>query len=425
MAQEHLGFELRPWQMYAAQRITELKKDGSLRWPFVVLTVGRQQGKSWLIAALATWRMLSDRFGEPGQVTTIAQKQAVARLAWMLAARNLDQRDDVHVRYGVGFETMETEAGGNWRILASRLGAVTGYTSSLLVVDEAWKVDREVVEQGLMPQMIQRSNPQLLVVSTAGDGSSDLLTAFRERAINGSSNTLLLEWSAPPGVDIDDENAWYYSLPDLSKRTLPTYRALRQNTPEQQWRTQYLNLWTTNANGWVTERQWARCHQPDVDPVGPGVVMVDASQIADAWLAVEATPTADGAVRIRHQRSPTPGPIWQWIRTLPHGTRVLIGVTHRGLEPDDVHVHDVAGVAEVKRGIPHVHQMIERGQIRHTGDEQLTEHVLRAVTAVLPSGETVFRNKVGGPFDLCRAMVIAADQLQRRRQRMPTVYAAQ
>jgi hypothetical protein len=42
----------------------------------------------------------------------------------------------------------------------------------MVFADEAWKIQRNVIDDAVMPTMSEREQPQLWLVSTAGDSSS-------------------------------------------------------------------------------------------------------------------------------------------------------------------------------------------------------------------------------------------------------------
>ena len=73
--------------------------------------------------------------------------------------------------------------GRAWRLAASNLDGGVGSSVSLAFVDEAWRVSRDVVDGSIAPTMLERRSPQLILVSTAGDGGSTLLLEDRDAAI--------------------------------------------------------------------------------------------------------------------------------------------------------------------------------------------------------------------------------------------------
>ena len=73
------GMELRGWQRYALVRALEHDEDGALVWPMVILTVGRQAGKSWLSRAVCMWRLHhAELFGETQTILHVANKRDTA-----------------------------------------------------------------------------------------------------------------------------------------------------------------------------------------------------------------------------------------------------------------------------------------------------------------------------------------------------------
>ena len=100
----------------------------------------------------------------------------------------------------VEIELLET--GSRWMLFAKE--SVYGFSVSLAAVDEAWKVAPEVIEEGVDPTMVEREQPQLLLVSTAHRKATSLMLGRRGVAVNeleAGDGLLLMEWSAPPAAD--------------------------------------------------------------------------------------------------------------------------------------------------------------------------------------------------------------------------------
>jgi hypothetical protein len=189
---------------------------------------------------------------------------------------------------------------------------------------------------------------------------------------------------------------------------------------ETAWQVEYMNQWVRAVDGWVSRREWMAGHRP-VGPGEAGVCVVDQSMHGEAWGAVWAS-APDGepqATVVRAVRASRSGAVWEWVRGLPAGVDVRIGVTVNGRQPDDVPVNGVCGSRELKAGIRTVQSQIKAGMVWHDNDPVLTEHVLRSVARTTPNGQTVFH--VGGPpDDLSRMLVIAVD-LVGKRQRGPVM----
>jgi hypothetical protein len=129
-------------------------------------------------------------------------------------------------------------------------------------VDEAWRVSREVVDGSIAPTMLERRSPQLVLVSTAGDGGSTLLLEDRDAAIAqladpDTARILLLEWSAPPEAYVDDRDAWRLASPHWTPARLEALEHAFATSSEADWRRQYLNQWVLAARSWIAPAQWA------------------------------------------------------------------------------------------------------------------------------------------------------------------------
>jgi hypothetical protein len=165
---------LRGWQRHALDRALEHDEDGRLVWAVVVLTVGRQSGKSWLSRGGCLWRLHhAHLFGEPQTILHMANKRDTAmevlRPAGLWA---LEKYGKGTVRWGNTAAGISLPSGDRWLIHAANDSAGVGYSCSMVFADEAWKIQRNVIDDAVMPTMSEREQPQLWLVSTAGDSSS-------------------------------------------------------------------------------------------------------------------------------------------------------------------------------------------------------------------------------------------------------------
>ncbi len=257
------GLELRGWQAYALDRALEHDADGALIWSTVICTVGRQSGKSVLSRALCMWRMHhADLFGEPQTILAVANKRSTAIEVMRPAALwAVDKYGKKAARWGNENAGIEIPSGDRWLVHAANESAGVGYSVSMVFVDEAWKVKREVVDDALAPTMAERTWPQLYLVSTAGDSTSDLMTAYRQRALDRLDDpepgpVLLLEWSAPADADPDQVDTWKWASPEWTDRREAFLRQQWANVEESAWRREYLNQWVVRSNHWLKDSTW-------------------------------------------------------------------------------------------------------------------------------------------------------------------------
>jgi hypothetical protein len=168
-AKDRMGRPLRWWQQLAATRLLEHDEDGKLLWKAGLVSTSRQVGKSWLLRELLMWRLTQGwRFGgEPQMLLHVSRDVGVGRWIQREARSWARQLPDLfRVREANGLESIEYLPDGSVWLLKSKLG-VYGHSASMAVVDEAWGIAADHVEDGLWPTLVERSSSQMVLCSTA------------------------------------------------------------------------------------------------------------------------------------------------------------------------------------------------------------------------------------------------------------------
>lgn len=170
-----LGTPLMPWQRDVAQVASELRPDGSWRYPVVVVTVPRQSGKTTLMRAAMTQRAITRR-DHYAFYTAQTGKDAVARwtdLVKILGAHPL-LREYTQTRLAAG------SPGITFNRTDSKISpfpptphSLHGYTPHLVMLDEAFSYTEP---QGtdligaILPAQVTLIDRQLWIVSTTRGG---------------------------------------------------------------------------------------------------------------------------------------------------------------------------------------------------------------------------------------------------------------
>lgn len=425
-----LGYHLRPWQRYVLGRALEHRADGSLRWANVLLTVSRQSGKTVLIPSVCGWRCASSgTFLEPQKALSVANIKSTALLPWRVVANRAPELGLV-VRLAAGSERIEwpssephrPEPDGIWLVQPATKNAGVGHSCSLIVVDEAWNVERDVVEAALAPSQLERVDPQLWLVSTAGDGTSDLFAEHRALAIGELSNpdtaaTLILEWSAAPDAELDDRTAWRDASPHWNDRRLERLQRLYRSTSASDFRRQYLNQWVSGSAGsWVSDLAWLRCRDDarEMPASSLGSVAIETHLQGEpfGWVHAALEP-GSGDVIVRAGICATRRELWGELEAIAARHRAV-----RVLYPEGFrhHVPAIPGVGELVKVTPSetfaayaaTVTAIRAAGVAHAGQAVLTEQVLAAVAyTVADRGSTLSSRASSGPIYLARALVWA------------------
>jgi len=434
------GRPLRWWQRLVAVRLLEHDGAGRLVWDCLLLTLARQLGKSWLLRELFWWRMHQGaRFGEPQLVLHTGKDVGVCKEVQRparLHAKHQANRGVYAVREVNGQEEIElVEDGSRWMVRART--AVYGYSSSVAGVDEAWKVAAEVVDDGVTPTMVEREQPQLLLVSTAHRRATSLMLNRRRLALDcfdrPADADLLIEWSAPRGAAVDDRAGWRAASPHWTpQRERIVAKALEgalrgENTdidepdPVEAFRSQWLNIWPAmlvrpgKGEPLLTAvDRWAAARTSD-DGAGPAVFGVEDWFGKGAAVAVART-LDDGRVIVAGWEYPRRSDAYAALAVLADrvpGSRLVVGATLAG-DPDlaDMPVLDVTPATGVKTraGLSLVRELVDDGRLAWDPDDgdQLDEQLRAARVQPLSTGLALVS---GTRADLLRAAAWAVAEI--------------
>jgi phage terminase large subunit-like protein len=384
-----------------------------------MVTVGRQSGKSWLSRAVCLWRLHhAELFGEEQTILHVANRRSTAmevmRPAGLWAAQRYGERS---VKWGNMESGIYLPSGDRWLIHAANESAGVGYSVSMVFVDEAWKVKREVVDDALAPTMSERMNPQLWLVSTAGDSTSDLMTTYRTRAIDqmedpGPGAILILEWSAPADANPDDLETWKWASPEWSERREKFLHQQWSNIEESAWRREWLNQWVTKADHWLKDSIWKETTSDEFLPLdATWTVALETDFDGMGHAVAVAAPSKDGHIITRVTTHRTIAEADERIAKIrEENPRLQViatpGYTSRLRAPID----HLVGNREAAAATQNLLDLFDRRAIKHDGSQILREH-LSATTVSKRQGGWVITAPMGrGGVYAARAVMFATWQ---------------
>jgi phage terminase large subunit-like protein len=152
--------------------------------------------------------------------------EAFLRIRALVEDRPEFDRKVSRVRTAAGAEAIELKDGKRLRFVARSSGSGRGFTSDLVILDEAYKLgDQEMA--ALLPTLSARPDPQVWYTSTAGNPDSAQLGRVRARGVAGGDPSLaFLEWSVDPDAyDATDPRCWAQANPGLGIRIAEDYVA--------------------------------------------------------------------------------------------------------------------------------------------------------------------------------------------------------
>ena len=213
------GLELDPWQ----RRVLDLglgRRDGKWAAFEVCLIVARQNGKGAILEALELAALFL--FDDVRLILHSAHEfktaaEAFLRIRALIEDRPEFERRVARVRTAAGAEAIELRNGKRLRFVARSSGSGRGFSSDLVILDEAYKLGSQEMA-ALLPTLSARPDPQVWYTSTAGNLDSAQLGHVRGRGVSGDNRSLaFMEWSVDPGnYDPADPAQWGMANPGMA-----------------------------------------------------------------------------------------------------------------------------------------------------------------------------------------------------------------
>jgi hypothetical protein len=422
-AKRHMGIEsLMPWQVHALSGQLA-HQDGVLQFRESLVSTARQAGKSVALQALIGWWLTEGAVlrKQPQSVMSVANKLDRAEAIFPLLANILCESFGGKKLAAIGRKSVEMPDGSRWEIRAATK-SLHGGSHDLIVCDELFDIDAEVVDSALRPSQIARKSPLLSMWSTAGDQNSETMIKLRQQAMADIDKGLpslfyFAEWSMPGHLSPLDEKNWYWANPSLG--TTITIDALRAVSKKDSFMRAHLNQWITARGAWLDLGVWEK-NQTDIPMPEGGYLSVDSSVDDARYVGVRAA-EIDGRVIVQTEFVvETEADMWTAIARVMENPEVQLLIT----PTLDIHVPtslrrrtSLTGYAELTRYTTLVRSMIHEGNVKHHGETLLADHCGRAVLVKVPSGAVLSSQKSPGPIELCRCMVWAVAQVSKPKQK--------
>lgn len=281
-----LGIELIPWQRWLLVHALELRPDGGLRFRYIVVLVGRQNGKSTLSQVLALWWIFVCGVR---LVLGTAQDLDTAEEVWNGAVEIAEENEELAdlvkrvVRVN-GKKSLDLITGERYKVKAANRRSGRGMSGDRVILDELREHQNWESWAAITKTTRARPGAQIWCFSNAGDVTSVVLRHLRKTAhkalgdpdgickedefagptqydvdsiddpdlddvdlddLNVFEDDLgLFEWSSNPGCDKWDRQEWAQSSPALGYLiTERTMASECRSDPEWVFRTEALCQW--------------------------------------------------------------------------------------------------------------------------------------------------------------------------------------
>ena len=258
-------YEQEAWQVDLLRRMTELH-NGHLRYRQVLISMGRQNGKTELAAALALWRLL---LGQDSWIIGIASSREQADFVYDRTRIAIDRTGWLQDEFkATGTRGTKGINGARYNVKPAKDAALQGIPVALGIVDEVHLLKMELWT-ALVNGTGARPDTLIVGITTAGDESSVLLKHLYElgdKAIAGEVQGFgFFLWEAPEGSipDSDEQLAQFLiaANPALASGRVDmatTIQEFKTLPPDQAIRYRLNRFVSGSDQSFVTGAMWAQ-----------------------------------------------------------------------------------------------------------------------------------------------------------------------
>jgi hypothetical protein len=392
-----LKVDLMEWQKFYLIHSHKVKPDGRWATPLNVCVVARQNGKSFLqqiriLGGLFLW-------DEPLQIgsahrlaTSLEQFRALVSL---IEANDSLAKQVKRIRWAHGAEEIETLHGTRFMVKAGGSAARGVSRPETIHLDELREMNDLESFASLRYTLMAARNPLVMAYTNAGDSSSVVLNAFRERAlakIAGAEDEIgYFEWSAPTD-EISVENARHANPAMGITIHEDNIKSVLKDPPDVVM-TEVLCRWVVAISSAVDSASWGNCLDKGVD--------LDPEKLT--WLAIDLSPDRKHGSLVAAQKLGGEQFIVKMLHTWKNDlqlddkaiandladyarkypteyvlySRKTSGAVAARLAPAGIPIFDMDSA--YPQSCDELLSAINSGRLKHRGQSQLTDEILSAV----------------------------------------------
>ena len=262
-------FKMRPFQRKFIRDIYEPHIDGKRCVRRGILSIGRKNGKSALIACLALAHLCGPECEVNGEIYSAATERDQAALVFKMAAQIVRATPELEAEIKIvdSTKTMVHYASGSfYRAISAEAASKFGFNPTFVIYDELAQARNRDLYDALDTSMGAREEPLFISISTQSADPNHILSLLIDDGLKHDDPASVVHlYQTPDDVDIWDEKTWYASNPALGDfrsiedmRTLAS-RAKRMPSFESSFRNLFLNQRADPSIKWIARSTWESC----------------------------------------------------------------------------------------------------------------------------------------------------------------------
>jgi phage terminase large subunit-like protein len=264
-------FKLLPFQKQFIREIyTPRDKQGKRLVRRAILSMGRKNGKTAIIAALVLAHLIGPEAIPNGEIYSAANDRDQAAIVFKFAKQIVegDPELDQFVKVVPSTKTiLGLRMGSVYRAISAEAGTKHGYSPSLVIYDELAQAKSRDLYDVLDTSMGGRAEPLFIVISTQSNDPEHILSKLIDDGLHAKDPRIVCHLYEVPEdcKDVFDPAVWKQANPALGTfRSVADLRAIadqasRLPAEEPKFRNLYLNQRVAPVSSMISRKEWMAC----------------------------------------------------------------------------------------------------------------------------------------------------------------------
>src|SRR6478735_1812227 len=449
--EEEEEFKLDEWQRWLIRRVLERYPDnhpkypGQLRYRQVLISMGRQNGKSVLGAVFALYALLLHGTGP--EVISVASTVPQAEIIFKRVKYVIDNNPTLKRRFKTtgtrGIRSKNDNKPATYMVKAGAEESLQGVTISMCLFDEV-HICKPETWNAVVFGTSARKDGMVLGITTAGDSKSDLLKRLYATGKAGAVGEEdsderfgFFLWEAPEHLEVTDPEALIAANPSIACGRMDIDQEINaiKNMPENQARRYRLNQFVASEASWLPMTLWNRLDTGTI-PDEARKSIVWAVDRAENWDYATITATA------KHNGKVYTEVVASLVNpTLEQLESMCIDLWRRykglGFVMEVANLRDLSArlkergvkceyltATQMNNACATAYSLISEGRVVHAGDELLRRQVPKGVAKNVGEGWRISRRDSAGEIDSLLATVMGIYGSETLKANGPMLYVA-
>ena len=273
----------REWQSQLTRHLFAIRPDGRLRHKVALIGLPRKNGKSAWLSSVALEHLVLGPQG--GEAYACAADREQAKIVFGTAKRMVEMQPELADLLTVTRDVIyNPRTGSTFRALSSEAFTKEGLSPTFVAFDELHAQPNRELFDVMSLAMGARVEPMLVAITTAGvktdsSGRDSLCYGLYEygrqvaKGLIDDPSFFFAWWEAKPTADYRLPSTWKAANPGFDDIVgAEDFASAIKRTPEAEYKTKRLNVWTSTAETWLPDGAWSKL--VTADPLEDGTEVV-------------------------------------------------------------------------------------------------------------------------------------------------------